>query len=231
MDRGDKNQGGRPIDKMTRTILSILFIATLTVASGQVLQKFEFSDCMTECLGDTARIDSVFQVDDLTEIYLTSYANCSGNFFGQIKLTNDTLNLLYMPKMIAIGNTETGEVIESFEVTMCDCLFKFNYTIAGLHTLDKKKIKINGKTLDDINKRNLINEDTVVGFEVDSTWSSEDIFTIVEKSAEFPGGYGKFKEYIDKNLVYPKNAEKKLISGKVFVAFVINRDGSIDEIN
>ncbi len=63
----------------------------------------------------------------------------------------------------------------------------------------------------------------------DTTKTQEEIFMPIEKSAQFPGGMGKLYMYIDKNLKYPKDARRESISGKVFVEFVINRDGSIDD--
>jgi len=217
------------IKKMTRTILTILVATTLTVSSGQVLEGFEFSDCMKECIGDSTRIDKFVQTSHLTEINLTAYANCSGNLEGQIKLTGDTLNLIYSPKVTRIRNKKTGEVEEYIEVAMCDCIFKFRYTISGLQTLDKYKIKINGETLEKINARQIREEAIEIAVEVDTAWSSDYIFTVVENSSQFQGGFGKFKEYVDSNLIYPKSSGKKPISGKVFVEFVINKDGSIDD--
>lgn len=93
--------------------------------------------------------------------------------------------------------------------------------------MDNNKIKINGETLDKINKRNFFTEE-IVEIEIDTTWSSEDIFLVVENPARFPGGFAKFMDYIDINLIYPKDAKTKGVSGKVFVEFVINKDGSID---
>lgn len=58
-----------------------------------------------------------------------------------------------------------------------------------------------------------------------------EIFLPVDKSAEFPGGMGKFYAYIMKNLKYPEDAKQAKIVGKVFVEFVINKDGSIDPNN
>lgn len=54
------------------------------------------------------------------------------------------------------------------------------------------------------------------------------VFLPGDKSAEYPGGIPKFYSYIDKNLKYPKNAKKNKATGRVYVEFVINRDGSID---
>lgn len=216
---------------MTRTILTILLTTTLIASPGQVLEKFEFSDCMTECIGDSTTIDMFTQKNGVTEIYLTAYANCSGNLKGQIKITNDSLNLIYSPKVTRIKNKKTGEVEEFIEVAMCDCIFKFSYTIIGLDKLDIKKIKINGETLTEINKRErrelsfLKEEVAEITFDFDTTWSPNKIYIITEKTAYFPGGMEKFKEYITNNQILPK----KEISGKVFVEFVINADGSIDD--
>jgi TonB family protein len=211
---------------MTRTILAILLATTLTVSLGQVLERFEFSDCMRECIGDSTRIDTFIQTSHLTEINLTAYANCSGNLEGQIKLAGDTLNLIYLPKVTRTRNKKTGKVEEFIEVAMCDCIFKFHYTISGLQVFDKSRIKINGETLDKINSR--LGMEEAIEIEVDTTWSSDDTFLVVENSAQFQGGFEKFKEYVDNNLIYPKNSRKKSV-GKVFIEFVINKDGSIDD--
>ena len=52
---------------------------------------------------------------------------------------------------------------------------------------------------------------------------------IVEKKPEYPGGFGAFYKYINKNLKYPKAAKKSKVSGKVFVEFAVTSDGSIDD--
>lgn len=53
-------------------------------------------------------------------------------------------------------------------------------------------------------------------------------FYVVDKSAEFPGGMGKFYgNYISKNIKYPKDAKKQGVEGKVYVEFVIEATGKI----
>jgi len=59
--------------------------------------------------------------------------------------------------------------------------------------------------------------------------SEKENFMIVEKVAEYPCGVVKFEHYIKKHLKYPKSAKKNGVSGTVYVAFAINRDGSIDD--
>ncbi|MCS7005338.1 MAG: energy transducer TonB [Cytophagales bacterium] len=57
-----------------------------------------------------------------------------------------------------------------------------------------------------------------------------EIFTIVEENASPPGGMQAFYEYLAQNIKYPKSARKMGIEGKVFVQFVVERDGSLTDI-
>jgi TonB family protein len=56
------------------------------------------------------------------------------------------------------------------------------------------------------------------------------IFDVVEEIPEFKGGIDKLYEYLNKNISYPKMAKEKGIQGRVFVQFVVWRDGSIGNI-
>lgn len=47
---------------------------------------------------------------------------------------------------------------------------------------------------------------------------------------EFPGGEMKLLEYIAMNVRYPDIARQKGISGRVFVTFVVEPDGSISNV-
>ena len=52
------------------------------------------------------------------------------------------------------------------------------------------------------------------------------IFTIVEEAAHPKGGIKSFYKYIKENLTYPEQAKTLGIEGKVFVSFVVEKDGS-----
>lgn len=58
----------------------------------------------------------------------------------------------------------------------------------------------------------------------------EEIFTTVEQNPEFPGGQTAMYRYIGDNMKYPSAAQRANVSGKVFVKFVVERDGSIGDI-
>lgn len=53
------------------------------------------------------------------------------------------------------------------------------------------------------------------------------IFTVVEKDPEFPGGMDALYKYLAQNIKYPTIARENGITGRVYVTFVVERDGSI----
>ena len=56
------------------------------------------------------------------------------------------------------------------------------------------------------------------------------IFRIVEKMPEFPGGTQALFKYLSENVKYPVIAQENGIQGKVFCQFVVNKDGSIVDV-
>lgn len=55
----------------------------------------------------------------------------------------------------------------------------------------------------------------------------EDVFDVVEKMPEFPGGMQALLDYLMKNVKYPKEAEDAKTQGRVIATFVVNKDGAI----
>ncbi|MCA0364114.1 MAG: energy transducer TonB [Bacteroidetes bacterium] len=60
--------------------------------------------------------------------------------------------------------------------------------------------------------------------------NTESIFTTVEVEPEFPGGQAEMYKYLGKSIIYPKEAQKANISGRVFVRFIVRKDGTIDNV-
>nr|WKN37403.1 TonB family protein [Tunicatimonas sp. TK19036] len=57
-----------------------------------------------------------------------------------------------------------------------------------------------------------------------------DVFTVVEEQPEFEGGMGAFYRYIGTEMTYPLEARQKGIEGRVYVQFVVERDGSLTDV-
>jgi protein TonB len=58
----------------------------------------------------------------------------------------------------------------------------------------------------------------------------DEIFTIVEDQPTPNGGMSAFYQFVQKKLKYPAQARRMGIEGKVFVQFVVDKDGSLTEV-
>lgn len=58
----------------------------------------------------------------------------------------------------------------------------------------------------------------------------EEIVTIPDVDPEFPGGQDALFNYLSQNIKYPEIARQNGITGKVYVTFVVEKDGSITDI-
>lgn len=59
---------------------------------------------------------------------------------------------------------------------------------------------------------------------------TEEIFTIVEVQPSPVGGIKAFYDFVGSNLEYPAKARRMGIEGRVFVEFVVEKDGSLTDI-
>jgi TonB family protein len=56
------------------------------------------------------------------------------------------------------------------------------------------------------------------------------VFMVVEKMPEFPGGIKALMHYLGTHIKYPAEARKANIQGKVFIQFIVEKDGSISHV-
>lgn len=56
---------------------------------------------------------------------------------------------------------------------------------------------------------------------------SDEVFVICEKMPVFPGGEIAMREFIAENIKYPEEAKMKKIQGKVFVQFIVDKNGNV----
>ncbi len=59
---------------------------------------------------------------------------------------------------------------------------------------------------------------------------AEIVHKVVEEMPQYPGGPSAMKKYIDSNIKYPISAMENDIQGRVFVNFVVEKDGSITNV-
>lgn len=56
------------------------------------------------------------------------------------------------------------------------------------------------------------------------------VFDVVEQMPSFPGGQGALMQYLANNIKYPVVAQENGVQGRVVVSFVVERDGSITDV-
>ena len=56
---------------------------------------------------------------------------------------------------------------------------------------------------------------------------SDEIFLVVEENAQPRGGISEFYQYIGSNIKYPAQARRLRVEGRVYVEFVVGKDGKI----
>ena len=57
--------------------------------------------------------------------------------------------------------------------------------------------------------------------------SQDSIYRVAEVMPQYPGGPNEMMRYIQENIKYPQSAKDNKIEGRVFVSFVVEKDGSI----
>jgi len=71
--------------------------------------------------------------------------------------------------------------------------------------------------------------EVIVRFELPDKVSFDDTFSNVEHMPEYPGGLVALDNYIKLNIKYPQAAKTEKIEGTVFVRFIVNIDGNVEE--
>lgn len=77
--------------------------------------------------------------------------------------------------------------------------------------------------------KTLINVAPVVTVKEEKEEESAEVFFIVEDMPEFPGGEMALRTYIANAIKYPVIAQENGIQGKVYVTFVVGKDGSVGD--
>ncbi|TAJ13563.1 energy transducer TonB [Marinilabiliaceae bacterium JC017] len=79
-----------------------------------------------------------------------------------------------------------------------------------------------------------MDEDTEIDFSdvVVEEEETEDapVFFIVEEMPEFPGGEAALRKYIAQSVKYPVIAQENGIQGRVYVSFVVNTKGGVEQV-
>ncbi len=95
---------------------------------------------------------------------------------------------------------------------------------------DEEEIKDDIKVNLDVEVTEDTHVETIVVQAEEAKEETEEIFTVVEESATPKGGMQAFYKYVSEKIKYPAQARRMGIEGRVFVEFVINKDGSLTDV-
>lgn len=157
-----------------------------------------------------------------------------GKADAQIKMGNKTIQVKKTEK-IASGKTKEPLIMIDGKRS----------TKAEMDALDEKRIDhinvLKGKAATEIygaeGKNGVIEIktkkpvllDVVVKTEA-QTEPDDKPFDVVEQMPEFPGGQEALMQFLRQEVKYPKEAEEKGLQGRVVVRYIIEKDGSISEV-
>lgn len=139
-------------------------------------------------------------------------------------LTNNFNQSLIKKRFIMMTKTQSKKfarlkmllVIPMTALLILCFTFNFNQNLIGQSTSETTE---------------LIKAESVVDLTQDAKKEQqENIFTVVEVDAEYVGGEKARVAFLSKNIKYPEEARKNEIQGRVYVTFVIEKDGSISNI-
>ncbi|WP_338871802.1 TonB family protein [Spirosoma sp. SC4-14] len=71
---------------------------------------------------------------------------------------------------------------------------------------------------------------TAIEKAVEVTSRPEEPFIAPEQQPEYPGGAEAMRTFLSRNLTYPRAASSAGVSGRVYVSFVVNTDGSLTDV-
>lgn len=79
----------------------------------------------------------------------------------------------------------------------------------------------------EIDENTLINVEPIIKQKDEVEKEEAQIFFIVEEMPEFPGGETALRQFLANSIKYPVIAQENGIQGKVYVTFVVGKDGSV----
>ena len=59
---------------------------------------------------------------------------------------------------------------------------------------------------------------------------NQKVFDVVEVMPEYPGGIQALFEYLSQNVKYPADAETQKVEGRVIATFIVETDGTINNV-
>ncbi|WP_169306793.1 TonB family protein [Pedobacter polaris] len=107
-----------------------------------------------------------------------------------------------------------------------------NYSLKVTFKLEGVDTEMKNQNVSNSDDYNALQNVVITSYALKEEVSDQTVYSFVSMSTPptFPGGVGKFYDYLGKNIKYPAIAADNDIQGNVFVSFVVEKDGSLSDL-
>ncbi|MGZ2371239.1 energy transducer TonB [Ancylomarina sp. YFZ004] len=152
------------------------------------------------------------------------------NYGNLIIQTIPSTVMVEIPKLVMNEvKNQDSLILEEIYTGLYDLSFSFKNTKfkCFVEVLDQKTVHILVDVEEKTFETNIIDYNPPLS-EPDPV-DLEQVYVMVEEMPEFPGGVLELRKWIKSNVKYPESSRKKGITGRVYIGFVINREGKVEE--
>ena len=211
----------------------MLVIASASIARHETIKKVEI---LCETVAKTPVLE--LSIVPLKEIIATK----NTLIIGKVTSHEDGKPLPGVVIMVVGKNKgTTTDVNGAYKIDALpedELMFSFEgFEVNTIPVTDKIIINVSLKTRNiaelmsvESDKSNNLEELVVTGYAKNGKAINEEVFTTVEENPTFPGGIREMYKFIGQNIIYPAAAQRANTQGKVFVKFIVLKDGSISDM-
>ena len=164
------------------------------------------------------------------------------------KLIYTLMGLVFVLSLVYVALEWTEREVTKYEVTDTEFLFEEEVEIQQtsqetpppppppavqeVEVLNVVEDNVETESID-INTEDDKETEVVIAAPVEAPVEEEEeevVFVVVESMPEFPGGQQALFKYLSENVKYPVIAQENGIQGRVICQFVVNKDGSIVDV-
>ena len=164
------------------------------------------------------------------------------------KLVYVLMGLVFVLSLVYVALEWTEREVTKYEVTDTDFLFEEEVEIQQtsqetpppppppavqeVEVLNVVEDNVETESIE-VNAEDDKAEEVVIAAPVEAPVEEEEeevVFVVVESMPEFPGGQQALFKYLSENVKYPVIAQENGIQGRVICQFVVNKDGSIVDV-
>lgn len=155
------------------------------------------------------------------------------NIEAQVPTTSQNSTLPPPPPMMAPGAVEKVKADAPYSSMSKEVIIRRDTTPKVVEERVVQGFPLNATQAREVpvigypSKPNSLNEIVVTGYYPIRDSIPGEVFKVVEKMPEYPGGSVELLRFLAKNICYPEMARKENIQGMVVVQFIIGKDGTI----